>query len=102
MKKYGKRADDGSKLDPITRGGRAFAALGLPADANCRLPIITITGSSYVKTEHHTGVLQLGERCVRLYSRLGVIRIEGCGLAASEMDSDTIIIDGAVKSVMFE
>lgn len=84
------------------RRGRALVGAGFPADADCRLPAVTITGCGYVKVEHHTGVLQLGEKRVRLLSRLGVICIEGSGLIAADMDGDVLLLEGRVKSVVFE
>ena len=96
--------DNGSerKREAAERSARRLVALGLPADANCRLPIVTISGSGYVKVEHHMGVLQLGNCCVRLYSCLGVIRIEGRGLAAARMDADVMLLEGRIVSVCFE
>ena len=84
------------------RRGRRLAELGFPADADCRLPVVTLTGGCYIKVEHHTGVLQLGESTVRLCTRIGVVTIQGSGLAASDMDGDMILLDGCVKSVVFE
>ncbi|MCR5611100.1 MAG: YabP/YqfC family sporulation protein [Clostridiales bacterium] len=84
------------------RSGRALTAAGLPADSDCRMPVVTITGGRYLKAEHHMGVLLLTENCVRLYSRMGIIRIEGRRLAASDMDGDVILLEGEVRSVSFE
>lgn len=84
------------------RRGRRLNGLGFPADADCRLPVVTITGGGWVKVEHHTGLLQLTETKVRLCSRMGLICIEGSGLAAADMEGDVIMLDGRIKSVTFE
>lgn len=84
------------------RRGRRLNGLGFPADADCRLPVVTITGGGWVKAEHHTGLLQLTETRVRLCSRIGLITIEGEGLAAADMDGDSITLEGRVRSVTFE
>ncbi|MBR3382456.1 MAG: YabP/YqfC family sporulation protein [Clostridia bacterium] len=84
------------------RGARRLAAMGLPADADCVLPKISLTGGRYLTVEHHTGILQLTPCLVRLYSRLGVIRIEGEGLAAPEMDGDEMLLEGEITLVAFE
>lgn len=84
------------------RNCERFAALGLPADADCRLPGIVITGGRYLRVEHHTGLLSVSPDSIRLYSRLGAIRIDGCDMIASEMDEDILFIDGRIRAVTFE
>ena len=86
----------------LMRAGSRLASVGIPADADCRIPLVTLTGDRYVKVEHHRGVLLLTKCCVRLYSGLGIIRIEGKELAAASMDDDVLLLDGCVKSVSFE
>lgn len=85
-----------------TKQAERLLRLGLPADTDCSLPVITVTCGRYVKVEHHSGVLQLSGEVIRLYSALGPIRIEGKGLIASELNSEEMMIDGAVSSVCFE
>ncbi|MBO4562039.1 MAG: sporulation protein YqfC [Clostridia bacterium] len=102
MKNNNKTEGGGRKAGAAKKGGRRLASIGLPADSDCRLPCITVTGDSYVRVEHHCGVLRFSPGCVRLYSRLGIIRIEGEGLAASSMDGDELLLDGRVSSVSFE
>ena len=84
------------------RAGRIFSSLGLPADADCRMPVVTVTGGRYLKVEHHRGILLFTERCVRLFSVPGVIRIEGKDLASSSMDGDVLMLEGRIESVSFE
>lgn len=81
---------------------RTLSAFDVPADSDCSIPRIVLTGSGYVKVEHHRGVLTLTPACVRLFSGIGVIKIEGRDLLASRMDDDEILLDGTVKCVSFE
>lgn len=96
-----KTADEREKKS-AERRGRALCAVGLPADADCRMPVITVTGGRYVKVEHHRGALLLTDACVRLYSCMGIIRIEGQKLLASRMDDDVMLLEGQVRSVSIE
>lgn len=82
--------------------GRVLATAGFPADADCSIPLIVITGKGYVRVEHHCGVLQLTDCRVRLRSRIGVISIEGEKLAVSSVDNDVMLLDGRVRSVSYE
>ena len=90
----------GDKLPDFS--GRALSSLGIPADSDCRMPLISVTGSRYVKIEHHNGVLLLDPCCIKLYSRCGIIRIDGSGIAASSMDSDVMMLEGRINAVSFE
>ena len=82
--------------------GRALTAAGLPADADGRLPVVTVTGGSYVRVEHHRGILQFTDSCVRLYTVRGIIRITGKGLVSSRMDGEEMLIEGKISQICFE
>ena len=84
------------------RSGRALERLGMPADSACTLPRVVITGDGFVKIEHLTGVLKLSDSVVRLYTALGVIRIEGGSLTAEELEPGSMYLKGAVRAVFFE
>lgn len=90
------------KARSLDRMSGAFSSVGMPADADCRIPVVTVTGKRYVTVEHHRGILLFTECCVRLFSAYGVIRITGKGLASASMDSDTVMLEGAIESVCFE
>lgn len=83
-------------------GAKVLGACGLPPESGCTLPFIAVTGKSCAKVENHRGVLQLSSCCVRLYSSIGIIRIEGNGLVVSDMDNEQIGIKGAISSFKFE
>lgn len=100
MKRGDKKETD--KHGTEHKKGRTLAAAGFPADADCRIPQIVVTGCGYVRVEHHCGVLQLTGNCVRLRSRIGVIRIDGAQLAVASIDNDVLLLDGRVRSVSYE
>ena len=95
--------DRGTKKgENAMRRGAYLASCGIPADAECKVPTVFLTGDRYLKVEHHRGVLLITPKVIRLLSPLGVLRIEGAGLAAASMDRDSLIIEGKVRSVAFE
>ena len=103
MKKSGKeKLPSEAERRAADRSGRRLVSLGLPADADCRLPRVTVTGDRYVRVENHCGILQIGACCVRLYSRMGVIRIEGKDLTAARMDGEAMLLEGRIRAVCFE
>ncbi len=90
------------KARSLDRVGGAFSSVGIPADADCRTPVVTVTGKRYVKIEHHCGILLFTDCCVRLFSSRGIIRITGKELASASMDFDTVMLEGEIESVCFE
>lgn len=91
------------KADPrASHAHNMFKMLGVPQDAYDSLPIITVMGGEYAEIEHHCGVLQLSECCLRVYSNRGIIRIEGEKLHVESMNNDKIRIHGSVKCAVLE
>ena len=86
---------------PGSMGG-AFSYIGLPADADCRTPVTSVTGNRFVKVEHHRGILLFTDRCVKLCSANGMITVKGRELAAARMDGDEVMLEGVIESVSFE
>ena len=82
--------------------GRALTSLGMCADADDKTPVITMTGRSYIKIEHHRGIFLFTDTCVKLYSAAGLIRIEGRDMVSSLMNGDELLLDGVINSVTVE
>lgn len=82
--------------------GSAFDAVGMPADANGILPVITLTAGRFLRVSHHMGILVFTPSCVRLYSSLGIIRITGEGLVSTSMDGNDLILEGRIRCISFE
>jgi|GEM_PF-2713028 len=101
MKHNHKQLNSGSRRR-ADAGARLLTAIDLPPDAGGRLPYITVTGNSYVCVGCHCGILQLSPQCVRLYTRIGIVRIDGREMAVSSMDNDCIRLSGKINAVTFE
>ncbi|MBO4384371.1 MAG: YabP/YqfC family sporulation protein [Clostridia bacterium] len=100
---YRRRGEIGErKRASLIRAGEAFDAVGMPADANGRLPVVTLTAGRILRIEHHRGILVFTPSCVRLYSALGIIRIAGRELVSRSMDGNDLILEGSIKSISFE
>lgn len=82
--------------------GRLFTGIGFPADCDGSVPCVTLTGTEYALVENHRGLLQLTECCVKLYSCIGIIRVDGRGIRASELDDSAILLQGRIERVSYE
>lgn len=91
-----------NKARSNSRMGGAFSYVGIPADADERMPVVTVTGKRYVRIEHHRGILLFTDRCVKLFSAQGLICISGRELASASMDGDQVLLEGEIGSVSFE
>ena len=96
------RCFDEKREKRLVRAGRVFSAVGMPEDADGRMPVVTVTGGRFIRVEHHSGVLLFTDRRVRLYSRIGIISIEGRGLKSKCMDPESLALEGEISSVCFE
>lgn len=59
-------------------------------------------GKELLEVENHGGVLEFTDECIRLYSKMGIIRIEGRTLDIRLADSESIIINGIIESISYE
>lgn len=80
----------------------AYAACGLPADTDCVMPKVSLTGSTCLTVEHHLGVLLISESVIRLHTAIGILRIEGNKLCASVLTADELVLKGRIASVSYE
>lgn len=86
----------------LLKNGRVFSSLGLPADCDGRLPLITVTGSEYIRVENHLGLIKLTCTCIKLSTRIGVITVEGKRLAASDMRGGVMLLHGQISRISFD
>lgn len=97
-----KRAREAASCDAVRRGGEVYRALDLPEKAYSRFPCAEIAGDSQIYVENHCGVLEVGCEKVRLYTELGIMRIEGSGLNIRNADKKSVLIDGRIDAVYYE
>ncbi|MBR4434658.1 MAG: YabP/YqfC family sporulation protein [Clostridia bacterium] len=86
----------------VRRGAAVFRALDLPENAYTRQPCVHLCGDSRINIENHIGVLEVGETIIRLYTELGILRIEGMGLEIRGADGANVLIDGNIRALCYE
>lgn len=75
--------------------------LELPAEA-AGLVKVTISGKRRVLVEFHRGILEYGPECIEVAVRAGKVRVVGSELELTAMDSEAVLITGAVSAVEME
>lgn len=55
-----------------------------------------------MEVENYCGVLEYGTDYIRLYSSIGIIRIEGKNLNICLADHESIIINGEISGIFYE
>jgi len=76
------------------RAKRWVLRSGLPEDALTGAARATLCGQSAVLIEGQHGVVEMGERCIRLRTQSGVLSIAGEGLVLHELSLDAAMIRG--------
>ncbi len=74
----------------------------LPADIVPSYPCMMIEGDAHILVKNAEGILELKTTVIRLYTGLGILRIEGERLGIRCMGLEKTQIDGCINAVIFE
>ncbi len=85
-----------SEARNAARGGRRLSII--EGEQTC----VRWWGRELMEVENHGGVLEFTNECIRLYSKLGILRIEGKKLDIRLADSESVIVDGSIDSISYE
>jgi sporulation protein YqfC len=75
--------------------------LELPKEIVLDLPVITITGNDEITIENYKGIVEYTVECVRLKTKIGVIKIEGKKISLKQMTSECICITGIILKLEY-
>ena len=75
--------------------------LDLPEETSSEVPKLTMVGRGDLLVENHTGVLQYSKNKIRLYTREGILCIEGCKLELLEFGVSRAYIRGEISSCSY-
>lgn len=62
-------------------------------------PIIEVYSDRRVLIEHHFGILEYCECCIRIKVKFGVVRVSGSGLIIANMTKEKIVVCGKICGV---
>lgn len=65
-------------------------------------PVVRMWGKAQLEVENHSGVLEFTQERIRLYTSVGIIKIEGRNLNIALFDSETAVCSGEIRSVSYE
>ena len=84
------------------RRGAFLRAVDLPEALERRIPTVRLIGDGRIQTENCSGVLELGSERIRLYTGLGILRIEGRDLRILAACGGEIEIEGRIFGMEYE
>ena len=76
-------------------------ALELPQDIVLDLPKITMVGNLQLCVENHKGIIEYTNNQIRIYTKLGILRVLGKNLLLKNIVLEEIVIVGEIKQVEF-
>ncbi len=76
-------------------------ALELPQDIVLDLPKITMIGNLQLYVENHKGIIEYSTNQIRIYTKLGILRVLGKNLLLKNIVVEEIVITGEIKQVEF-
>ena len=74
----------------------------IPAIRELDEPVVRMWGKTQLEVENHLGVLEFTQERIRLYTSIGIIKIEGRNLNIALFDSETAVCSGEICSILYE
>ena len=76
--------------------------LSIPTEAMSQQPCVSLRGKRSVRVEHHKGILEYSQECVRLAVHRGAICIFGRELTVTRMSERVMELSGKIERVELE
>lgn len=80
---------------------RAVQAAGLPEDILLGMPRVLLRGDSSLFLENHLGIVEYAPERIRIRTQLGVVTVEGEGIALSQLGESDVLLSGAIEQISF-
>jgi len=78
-----------------------FQALALPEDMLGGAARVTVLGNARALIENHRGIADIGDECVKLMTRQGMLTVCGRELTLREVRADALSICGVIATIAF-
>lgn len=76
--------------------------LRLPEEASGNIPYIRLLGQKSATIENHRGVLEFSDKRIRLYTKIGILCIEGKELYIESLERGWIVCRGEIDGIRYE
>jgi sporulation protein YqfC len=77
------------------------SALEVPEEIVQNVPFITITGSGTFEVENYKGIIEYSTDKLRINTPSGVVSVIGKSLTLSRITSESLRVDGKIRSIEF-
>ena len=92
-----------TKLDKRARRRGAIMRLsGLPESTASDFPCVSLLADKHLELENHLGILEFGERLIRIHTAIGIFRVEGDSLEIRNAERSSLLIEGIIQSISYE
>lgn len=75
---------------------------GMPGDLAAGVFRITSTGGRKVMIENHRGILEYGDKTIKVNCGRTIVRIEGNELQVKSISASDMLITGEIEQICFE
>ena len=90
------------KKRKIRLGRRILESLDIPEECYSAAAKITLWGKETLLIEKHKGIFSCEEERVRLFTNLGILRIDGEKHTLLELSNERLYITGKVEGIAYE
>lgn len=90
------------QANAVRRRSAFLRSIDLPETTTGCVPCLSLHGDSLLEIENYSGILELTACMIRIYTRLGILRICGKDLLVRDADGEKLLIDGRIGSISFE
>lgn len=97
-----KRVCNEKQIQTARRRGQLLRLVDLPETTSSSVPCLRLRGDALLEIENYSGVLELTDCLIRLYTGLGILRIEGKCMLIRRADGEKLLVEGRIGSILFE
>lgn len=76
--------------------------LGMPADVIGNIPSVRVVGKSTTEIVNHRGLRSFNDTEIQISTKVGLLLIEGCGLAITGISAECIRIQGDIRKISYK
>lgn len=82
--------------------GELMRLTRLPESTAKAFPCAALLADAHLELENHLGILEFGEKLIRIHTAIGIFRVEGEGLEIRNAEQSKLLIDGKIRSIGYE
>ncbi|MGL4344691.1 MAG: sporulation protein YqfC [Cellulosilyticaceae bacterium] len=96
------KKNESQHADTVDRLDKVTSLFEIPKETVLDVPIIHMIGKKEISIENFDGIIEYGDKTIRLKTNDGILSIRGETLQAKSMTSEVIKIKGNIESISFD